>query len=340
MLTFELSFMHTTEETHEPAKHVVVPVEDGELSRSDNSFLLKRKKDKYTPATKPSSLNKSKLNRGNSKASMRNLHSRNDDNFQKDEKKEKYLSEDDKSIKQNTREDDIKGSKEEIEMSERQTSKDGSKDGKMEFELTERHISGKSENYETMNSQANQSVNAVTENEVTEIPEDNIAEIESTQPLDKTGKFVNELLMNEQNDGDSGDEIEEIPEESVDHCSNLHRITNQFGMGETGDDTDDDIEEDIYSKLIETASIYDKSALSEADKSDNVSKESSQSGTIKTEIDENTKNADSMSLESDVIEEDLKLDSIKIGSFDEAIDDYIKEEEHQGKRGDILPKGD
>ena len=327
--------MHATEESHEPAKHVVVPVEDGELSRSDNSCLMKRKKDKYTPATKPSSLNKSKLNRGNSKASMRNLHSRNDDNFQNDEKKEQELSEDDKSIKQNTREDDIKDSKEEIEMSERHMSKDGSKDGKSEFELTERHISGKSENYETMNSQAN----AVTENEVTEMPEDNLAEIEIAQPLNKKGNFGNELLMNEQNEGDSGDEIEEIAEEIVDHCSYLHRITNQFGMGETGDDTDDDVEEDIYSKLIETASIYDKSELSEADKS-NVSKESSQSGTIKTEIDENTKNADSMSLESDVIEEDLKLDSIKIGSFDEAIDGGIKEETQQDKRGAILPNGD
>ena len=330
--------MHATEESHGPAKHVVVPVEDGELSRSDNSCLMKRKKDKYTPATKPSSLNKSKLNRGNSKASKRNLHSRNDDNFQKDGKKEQYLSEDDKSIKQNTREDDVKGSKEGIERSERHMSKDSSKDGKSEFELTERHISGKSENYETMNSQANQSVNAVTENEVTEIPEDDIAEIESTQPLNKKGNFGNELLMNEQNVGDSGDEIEEIAEEIVDHCSDLHRITN--GMGEIGDDTDDDIEEDIYSKLIETASIYDKSELSEADKSNNVSKESSQSGTIKTEIDEYTKNADSMSLESDVIEEDLKLDSIKIGSFDEAIDDNIEGETQQNKRGAILPKGD
>ena len=332
--------MHATEESHEPAKHVVIPVEDGELTRSDNSFLTKRKKDKYTPAAKASSSNKSELNRGNSKASMRNLHSRNDDNFQKDEKKEQYLSEDDKSVKQKTREDDITGSKEEIEMSERLMSKDGSKDGKSEFELTERHISGKSENYETMNSQANQSVIAVTENEATEIPEDNIAEIENTQPLDKTCNCENELLMNEQNEGDSGDEIEEIAEEIVDHCSNLHRITNQFGMGENGDDTDADIDEDIYSKLIETASIYDKSELPEADKSNNISKESSQSGTIKTEIDENTKNADSMSLESDVIEEDLKLDSIKIGSFDEAINDDIKEKEHQGKRGSILPKGD
>ena len=331
--------MHATEESHEPAKHVVIPVEDGELTRSDNSFLTKRKKDKYTPATKPSSLNKSKLNRGNSKASMRNLHSRNDDDFQKDEKKEQHLSEDDKSIKQKTREDDIKGSKEEIEMSERHMSKYGSKEGKSELELTKRHISGKSENYETMNSQANQSVNAVTENEVTEIPEDNIAEIENTQLLNKTGNCENELLMNKQNEGDSGDEIEEIAEEIVDHCSDLHRITN--GMGEIGDDTDDDIEEDIYSKLIETASIYDKSELSEADKSNNVSKESSQSGTIKTEIDEQTKNADSMSLESNVIEEDLKLDSIKIGSFDEVIDGDIKEEEtQQDKRAAILPKGD
>ena len=327
----DLQFIHATEESHEPAKYVIVSVEDGEFSKSDNSCLPKRKGDKFTCATKPPCSEKSEINRSDSKTSSIKLDKKVTNDFDGTEKVQKSHSDKNELSRVNN----------------------AALDGVDNVELTEqteRYISGKSENCETDKSQDNQSVNAMTENDVTEIPEDDISGAQDTKCLSgnngNSEHNKNKSLMKVENEEESEDDTEEIVEEIVEeialHGSNSH-ITQKDLRPKDGNEneTGDEVEEDVYSELIKTASIYEKSKTSDNGKDNSVVKEEESSDSIKTQIFDESKSPSTVKDNSDVAKNDTQSDSIKTEIFEELIDDYIQEEERKMEaEKNILQKGD
>ena len=357
--------MLATEEYHETPQDIVVQVEDGDLSVTYNSQISRRskmsrrksanlKRDKYIHASNQPSI-RQKLDK-NDKTKVTDNDAQVVDDNNKETAKAGYdiykdSAEANYSLdKKNVRDVETSFDSGKVDLTnktevpnelvkeedEEKTNCSGNLD------QTERHISGRSEDSET---QDNLSMTARTENDVSEMPENELEETQNPErnaiEMDKTDNGSENLEQKgscQLNHNDSMEEeiAEEIESYKSDNTENANKIT-----------FDNSIRENALRKKRKTGNIHDNSQGKE-----NISKEKNSKA-----ADENLSEAEKIQMckailsnymkaargeissdeGSDVdIEEEIRGESEQTDILDEMLDDYIAEQEMNSEKS----KGD
>lgn len=186
----------------------------------------------------------------------------------------------------------------------------------LDQEQTERHISGKSKDYDTDDtSQDNLSATARTENDVSEMPENEVRDLQNSDLVVKVDdtKHPHEQFYILENQYESDNKIEEDIEEEIENSVNASNMEFDAAYKDLGHENESDVKEDILSELVEALS------------SDNNLKTSAQGQDSDTEI-----------------KEEIQIDSVKTDIFDELLDEFINNEEKklENIEGSLNPKGD
>ena len=338
-----LQLMLSTEENHESPQDIVVPVEEGDFSVTSNSQLSRRSKtsrrktarrDKYIHASNQPSI-KVKLDKTD-KTKLTDA----DAEIHDDNKKEEAAVGD--SIEKNDVGSCDSGKIDQTNKAEvqREIVKEEEKtNDDVDLDQTDRLISGRSEDSETEKSQDNLSMTARTENDVSEIPEN---EVEDTQNPEENGyaidKSKHESKKSQQieyshykNLGDQNDSIEEEIAEEIERSSDGNNMDKKAGVN----NAEKKIDHDVFGESVKTGSIKNRSKAKE-----NIKKGSDDQELMDENLSEAEKiqmceavlgnyikaaqaEISSNEVSDEEIQEEIQYESIQTEIFDEVLDDYI-----------------
>ena len=349
-----LPLMPATEESHEAPQDVVVQVEDGELSVTCNSQISRKSK---TSKQRSSNFKRDKYVHASTQPSVREKLVKTDkmkvkDDGSKDFDESKKTIKDNKSDKNSAKTSDKNG-KESIKNSHTRSDKykldhlnkadikdeivkqgdeeDNANDG-LDLDQTERHISGRSEDSET---QDNISMTARTENDVSEMPENEIEDEQNPErnavEVDKTDYGSESLEGNDCYQLNNSNNVEEEIAEEIDACNSDNTKS---------DKSDSNTEKDkhTYKTMLEERNMKTKENIDESENNeknaDEIMSEAEKiqmceailSNYMKAAKGEVNSNEGS---ELD-IEEEIQEGSEDSDTLEELLDDYIADQERDG----------
>lgn len=322
--------MLSTEENIEMAQDIVVQVEDGEFSNVDNSQVSRklkiscRKADKYIlVANQPSIQEKLSETDVPQKTSEQTTCKYEEENFED--------SANDKVDWSNKTGSNLRG-------------------GDVDLDQTERHISGKSEGYDSDKSQDNFTMTARTENDISEMPENEINVSQDQEGVDKSEKKYKQRDSNHIKDFKAKTKLD-ADSKDLDRYCNAGNDVNKIGEGDI--ETDNNVKENIFSEEIKRENINqhgktkDSTTGTPTKGDDETPNEMVTLDMDEKMLDDYIKEAEeqterSKSEDTTEIKEEIDCASIQTEIFDGLLNDFIQEEEQNGEMIDqaIYSKGD